>query len=158
MLLLDEGLPFPAVEAALAAPAGDVPALAARARAFAALAGRDFFEDAVTAYNRCAAIARGAAGAGSADPALFKEDAERGLAAAYEAARGPLLEALAHLELESAVKEAAGLRPAVDRYFTDVLVMDPDEAVRANRLAQLMSVTLLIGQIGEFSRLPSAQA
>ncbi len=58
VLLLDEGLPFSTVEAALAAPAGDVPALAARARTFAALAGRDFFEDAVTAYNRCARAGR----------------------------------------------------------------------------------------------------
>jgi len=160
VLLLEEGLPFPSVEAALAAPAGDVPALAARARAFAALAGRGFFEDAVTAFNRCAALAATdeAAGSRSVDPALFADDAERELAAAYEAARGPLLEALAHLELESAVKEAAGLRPAVDRYFEAVLVMDPDAAVRANRLAQLAAVTGLIGQIGEFSRLPLAQA
>jgi glycyl-tRNA synthetase beta chain len=159
VLLLDEGQPFPSVEAALAAPAGDLPALAARARAFAAMAGRDFFEDAVTAYNRCAALAAKDAEAGSrnVDPALFSYDAERGLAAAVEAARGPLLEALSHLELESAVKEAAGLRPAVDRYFEDVLVMDPDEAVRANRLAQLAAVTALIGRIGEFSRLPLAQ-
>ena len=160
VLLLDQGVPFASVEAALAATAGDVPALAARARAFAALAGRDFFDDAVTAYNRCSAIARGAvaeAKPAAVNPALFTEDAERELAAAYEAARGPLLEALSHLELESAVKEAAGLRPAVDRYFDDVLVMDKDEAVRANRLAQLAAVTALIGQIGEFSRLPSAQ-
>ena len=73
VLLLDEGLPFPSVEAALAAPAADVPALAARARTFAALAGRDFFEDAVTAYNRCAALAAKDAAAGSraVDPALF---------------------------------------------------------------------------------------
>jgi glycyl-tRNA synthetase beta chain len=159
VLLLDEGQPFPSVEAALAAPAGDLPALAARARAFAAMAGRDFFEDAVTAYNRCAALAAKDAEAGSrnVDPALFSYDADRGLAAAVEAARGPLLEALSHLEIESAVKEAAGLRPAVDRYFEDVLVMDPDEAVRANRLAQLAAVTALIGRIGEFSRLPLAQ-
>ena len=160
VLLLEEGLPFPSVEAALAAPAADVPALAARARAFAALAGRDFFEDAVTAFNRCAALAAKdeAAGSRAVDPALFADDAERELATACEAAREPLLEALAHLELESAVKEAAGLRPAVDRYFEAVLVMDPDAAVRANRLAQLAAVTGLIGQIGEFSRLPLAQA
>ena len=134
--------------------------MAARARAFAALAGRDFFEDAVTAYNRCAALAAKAdpAGVRAVDPALFAADAERELAAACEAARGPLLEALAHLELESALKEAAGLRPAVDRYFDDVLVMDEDAAVRANRLAQLAAVTALIGQIGEFSRLPLSQA
>ena len=57
VLLLDEGLPFPSVEAAMGAPAGDLPALAARARTFAAMAGREKFEDAVTAYNRCAALA-----------------------------------------------------------------------------------------------------
>ena len=57
-------------------------------------------------------------------------------------------------ELESALKLAAGLRPAVDRYFEDVLVMDKDERVRANRLAQLAAVAALVRQLGEFSRLP----
>ena len=71
---------------------------------------------------------------------------------------GRCLDSLDNLELESAVGFAAGLRPAVDRYFEAVLVMDPDEAVRANRLAQLAAVTGLIGRIGEFSRLPLAQA
>jgi glycyl-tRNA synthetase beta chain len=58
----------------------------------------------------------------------------------------------------SAVKVAAGLRPAVDRYFEDVLVMDEDDALRANRLAQLAAVAALVRQIGEFSRLPVSQA
>ena len=160
VLLLDEGLPFPSVEAAMAAPASDLPALAARARVFAALAGREVFEDAVIAYNRCSALAAKdpSAGARSVDPALFTDDAERDLYAACEAARGPLLDALEHLELESAVAAAAGLRPAVDAYFDAVLVMDPDDGVRANRLAQLAAVTGLIGRIGEFSRLPLTQA
>jgi glycyl-tRNA synthetase beta chain len=144
----------------MGAPAGDLPSLAARARTFTAMAGRELFEDAVIAYNRCAALAAKDPGAGSraVDPALFTDDAERELAAAYEAARGPLLDSLDNLELESALGFAAGLRPAVDRYFEAVLVMDPDEAVRANRLAQLAAVTGLIGRIGEFSRLPLAQA
>jgi glycyl-tRNA synthetase beta chain len=160
VLLLDEDLPFPSVEAAMGAPAGDLPALAARARTFAAMAGWERFEDVVTAYNRCSALAAKDPDAGSraVDPALFADDAERELAAAFEAARGPLLDALGNLELESAVDTAAGLRPAVDHYFDAVLVMDPDEAVRANRLAQLAAVTGLIGRIGEFSRLPLAQA
>ncbi len=160
VLLLDEGLPFPSVEAAMAAPAADLPALAARARVFAAMAGRDVFEDAVTAYNRCSALAAKdpAAGLRPVDPALFTDDAERVLFAACEAARAPLLDALQHLDLESAVAAAAGLRPAVDDYFDAVLVMDKDDAVRANRLAQLAAVTGLIGRIGEFSRLPLTQA
>jgi glycyl-tRNA synthetase beta chain len=160
VLLLDEGLSFPSVEAAMAAPAADLPALAARARVFAAMAGRDVFEDAVTAYNRCSALAAKdpAAGLRPVDPTLFTDDAERELFAAFEAARGPLLDALQHLELESAVAAAAGLRPAVDAYFDAVLVMDKEDAVRANRLAQLAAVTGLIGRIGEFSRLPLTQA
>ncbi len=114
----------------------------------------------MTAYNRCAALAAKDPEAGTrpVDPALFADDAERELAAAFAAARGPLLDALDHLELESAVVAAAALRPAVDRYFDAVLVMDKDQAVRANRLAQLAAVTGLIGRIGEFSRLPPAQA
>jgi glycyl-tRNA synthetase beta chain len=160
VLLLDEDLPFPSVEAAMGAPAGDLPSLAVRARAFAAMAGREAFEDAVTAFNRCAALAAKdpEAGARAVDPALFSDAAERELAAAYDAARAPLLDSLDNLELESAVGFAAGLRPAVDRYFDAVLVMDPDDAVRANRLAQLAAVTGLIGRIGEFSRLPLTQA
>ena len=134
-------------------------ALAARARAFTALAGRDFFEDAVTAYDRCAALsAKDVAAAHRAvDASLFAEAAERELAAACDAVRGPLLEALAHLELESALKEAAGRRPAVDKYFVEVRVMDDDPAGRGNRLAQLAAGTSLIGRIGEFSRLPATQ-
>jgi glycyl-tRNA synthetase beta chain len=160
VLLLDEGLPFSSVEAAMGAPAGDLPSLGARARAFTAMAGRELFEDAVIAYNRCAALSAKdpEAGARAVDPALFSDDAERELAAACDAARGPLLDALGNLELETAIREAAGRRRAVDRYFAAVLVMDPDDAVRANRLAQLAAVTGLIGRIGEFSRLPLTQA
>ncbi len=160
VLLLDEGLPFPSVEAAMGAMAVDLPSLAARARTFAAMAGRELFEDAVVAYNRCAALAAKDPDAESraVDPTLFTDDAERELAAAFAAARGPLLDSIGNLELESAVGFAAGMRPAVDRYFEAVLVMDPDEALRANRLAQLAAVTGLIRRIGEFSRLPLAQA
>ena len=81
VLLLDEGLPFPAVEAAMAAPAADLPSLASRARVFAAMAGREVFESAVIAYNRCSALAAKdpAAGARAVDPALFSDDAEREL-------------------------------------------------------------------------------
>jgi glycyl-tRNA synthetase beta chain len=159
VVLLEEGLSFPSVEAALAAPTADMPALAARARAIAASAGLPVFDDAVTAFNRCATLAAKDAGARTraVDPALFRDDAESGLAAAYEAARAPLLEALACLDLETAIAVAAGLRPAVDRYFDAVLVMDDDAAVRGNRLAQLAAVAGLVGQIGELSRLPAVQ-
>jgi glycyl-tRNA synthetase beta chain len=156
VLLLDEGLPFPMVEAALASSAADVPARAARARSFAALDGRDFFDDVVTVYSRCASLAEKASGEAPppVDQTLFSEPAEGGLHEALAAAAGPVADALAHLEISSALVAAAKLRPAVDRYFDDVLVMDPDPAVRANRLAQLRAVVGLLRRLGDFGRLP----
>ncbi len=44
-----------------------------------------------------------------------------------------------------ALQEIAKLRPAVDRFFDDVMVMAEDEQIRKNRL------TLLSGLLSEFS-------
>ena len=41
----------------------------------------------------------------------------------------------------------AGLRPAVDRYFADVLVMDGDEPVRVNRLRQLAAIAATVRSV-----------
>jgi glycyl-tRNA synthetase beta chain len=158
-LLLDEGLPFAVVEAALGATVDDLPALAARARGFAALGGSRSLEDAAVAYDRCASLAGKAAGsAGGAppapDPALFRDEAERVLATALAEAAPAVESALARLDVEGALAAAASLRPAVDRYFDDVLVMDPDQTIRDNRLALLAAVTGLLGRIGALDRLP----
>ena len=46
------------------------------------------------------------------------------------------------------------LRPVVDRYFDDVLVMAEDEAVRANRLRQLAAVRDTVRQFVHLERIP----
>jgi glycyl-tRNA synthetase beta chain len=78
-------------------------------------------------------------------PELFSEGAERGLhQVATEAAR----QAREHKgagRYRDALQVIAELRPAVDRFFDDVLVMTEDEATRKNRL------TLLAELLGEFS-------
>ncbi len=53
---------------------------------------------------------------------------------------------------EEALRRLSTLADPVDRFFTDVLVMDPDEAIRANRLALLASVVTLIRPIADLSR------
>jgi glycyl-tRNA synthetase beta chain len=152
--LLDSGLAFDSVEAALGSTAPDVPGLAARARAIDALRGRPFFIDVVTAYNRCAALAAKATRASGAVRAeLFVTPAEQGLLDACRAVEGPVALELANGEIESAIKAAAALRAPVDTYFDDVLVMDADPDVRENRLSQLAAVRDLLLGIGEFGRL-----
>jgi glycyl-tRNA synthetase beta chain len=153
-LLLDGGLRYDSVEAALAAAAPDVPGLAARARAIDALRGREILVDVVTAYNRCAALAAKAGQTeGAVRTELFAAPAEQALYDAYEAVKAPVVQELANGEIESAIKAAAALRAPVDDYFDDVLVMDSDLKVRGNRLSQLVAIRDLLLGIGELDRI-----
>ena len=54
----------------------------------------------------------------------------------------------------AAFAKLAGLRPAVDTFFDEVMVMDPDPALRANRLALLGTLRELFTGIADLSRLP----
>ena len=47
----------------------------------------------------------------------------------------------------------AELRPVVDRFFDEVMVMDPDAAQRDNRLALLRALQELFAPLADFSRL-----
>jgi glycyl-tRNA synthetase beta chain len=42
----------------------------------------------------------------------------------------------------------------VDDFFDRIMVMDDDPAVRANRLALLRNVQVLLGGVADLSRLP----
>ena len=59
----------------------------------------------------------------------------------------------------SAVLEAlAGLRVPIDEFFDKVLVMDNDEALRANRLRLLNRFVAVFGVFADFSRLAGRSA
>jgi len=51
--------------------------------------------------------------------------------------------------------ELAGLRPAVDQFFDEVMVMVEDESVKNNRLALLKQLFLCFRQVADFSRIQS---
>ncbi|MGA9366916.1 MAG: DALR anticodon-binding domain-containing protein, partial [Steroidobacteraceae bacterium] len=48
----------------------------------------------------------------------------------------------------------AQLRPAVDAFFDQVMVMDEDPKLRANRLALLSQMRDLFAGVADLSRLP----
>ena len=54
----------------------------------------------------------------------------------------------------AALTTLAGLRPAIDAFFNDVMVNDPDPALRANRLALVGRVRELFSGVADLSRLP----
>jgi glycyl-tRNA synthetase beta chain len=57
-------------------------------------------------------------------------------------------------EVRLALESGATLAPLMERFFEEVLVMDEDEAVRANRLRLLLDVRDALGRLGDFSQIP----
>jgi glycyl-tRNA synthetase beta chain len=98
-------------------------------------------------YTRAARIVGDREDPASVDDSLLREETERALASA-------LGEFAPSGNLEADFAAAAQLAPVVERFFEDVLVMDPDEAVRANRLRLLRDLRDKVGTLGDFSQIP----
>jgi glycyl-tRNA synthetase beta chain len=90
---------------------------------------------------------------GAVDPAVFTSAEESTLFQAYSEIRGKALLLIEKEDYEAALVELARLRKPVDAFFESVLVMDPDEKVRANRLSMLSEISRLIYRIADFSKI-----
>jgi len=88
------------------------------------------------------------------DSAKLQLDAERALFAALQGVSHSVPGHIATGDYTAAFSELARLRPAVDAFFDQVMVMDPDAALRANRLALLNALRQLFVGIADLSRLP----
>jgi glycyl-tRNA synthetase beta chain len=112
----------------------------------------------LTAANRRIAniLRKSAAGGALAalDPSLLREPAEVRLAAALAARSDTIRQAIGARDYAGALGELARLRPEVDAFFDGVMVMDPDAALRANRLALLGELRDRFTGIADLSRLP----
>ena len=111
------------------------------------------FENLAIAYARAAHLADATLGC-ELDDALMG-DAERTLARAVEAARGDIASSLEDKDLAAVIAALAALREPIDAFFADVMVMDEDEALRANRLRllnNLVEVFSGVANIGELAR------
>jgi len=87
-------------------------------------------------------------------PQLAKMPAEQAMLKALEQSRERLGVALEEGEdYPAAYAALADLRPAVDTFFDDVMVMDPDPGQRDNRLALLRALHELFAPLADFARL-----
>jgi glycyl-tRNA synthetase beta chain len=85
---------------------------------------------------------------------LLRMPAEVKLYDAMHALREPVSGATARREYTAALGQLAQLRPAVDAFFDEVMVMDEDAQLRNNRLALLAQLRGMFGGIADLSRLP----
>jgi len=159
VLFKEKGQPD-SIQAALHTGARDLVALDKRLTALQTIRekSRAQFEATAAAFKRIGNILAQARQKGIA-PIGFQQKlcampAEKALAAALEQSRDRVSTALAEKEDYLAAYAAlAELRPVADRFFDEVMVMDPDAAQRDNRLALLRSLHELFAPLADFSRL-----
>jgi len=150
-LLTDRGLPAEVVSSALSAGSADVVDAALRAEALATLQREPDFGELCIAFRRVVGIVpKGFDRA--VDPARLAERAERALYAQAVELKETVDRLVAARDYQGALREIAELKPVVDMFFEEVLVIGPDEAVTANRFALLKTVGSLFAQIADFTK------
>lgn len=133
------GYAYDEIEAGLAAGGANLPDLRSRVDAVHRVREEPGFLTVVLAAKRIVNILKDAADA-PLDEQLFTEGAERDLHAAFQGLRSEVEEAAAAGDYERCLRRVADLAPVLDRFFVEVLVMDPDPGVRRNRLALLQAI------------------
>jgi glycyl-tRNA synthetase beta chain len=146
------GYAYDVVNAVLSTGLTTVPDAVARAQALIAVRGSDDMVAVSTAFKRIKNILRQAGEfEGTVAAQALTEPAEKHLHA--ETVRvAPQVEALrAQQQYQEALECIATLRPAIDGFFDQVMVMAPEPDLRRNRLALISSVLSDFSRIADFS-------
>jgi glycyl-tRNA synthetase beta chain len=155
LLVSQDGLGADAVEAALAVGGDDLVEAVARAKAVALFVARPDFESLATAFKRVVNIIKEPETA-PVDVSLMQHDTERSLYQALEDLEGQVATAVRRSDYDAALSAMANLKGPIDAFFESVLVMDPQENVRRNRLALLTRIRDLFAQVADFKKIQTA--
>ncbi|MEO0086095.1 MAG: glycine--tRNA ligase subunit beta, partial [candidate division WOR-3 bacterium] len=150
-LLTEKGVRYD-IAAAVLATAWHTPVEAlARTRALAEFRSRPEFEKLIIGQKRVANILKGTTVEGLPEPELLGEKTERELWQQSREAEPELDEAIARADHVRALELLLGLRPTIDKFFNDVLVMAEDLKLRDNRLRLLSYVRSLFRKVADLS-------
>ena len=87
------------------------------------------------------------------DESLFREEAERALYESATKAAEASIDAWDKNDYDAVVAVPATLVPVINKFFEDVMVMDKDEAIKANRLQLVRLAYSVMAIIGDISAL-----
>jgi glycyl-tRNA synthetase beta chain len=141
----------------------DLVRLLARVKALQTFVATEDGVNLIAGYKRAANIVRieakkdadaGTSPAATADSASYApEPAEAALIAALDTAEPAAATAVAAEDFEGAMQALARLRPAVDAFFADVTVNDPDPIKRLCRLGLLDRIRVAVHNVADFSKI-----
>lgn len=157
--LRDQGTAPDISEAAFAVGDDDLVRLTARVSALSAFLKTDDGANLVAGFKRGANILKAEEKKGplpegvAVDTARLSLPAEQALHQALFAAAATVDARLGQEDFDGAMAALASLRGPVDAFFEQVLVNDPDPAVRTNRLALLLAFRDTTRQVADFGKL-----
>ena len=143
------------VDSVLAAGFDDVVDARCRLEALASVKTRPDFVPLAVAFKRVANILEkaGDGRAAAVDRSLLREGAEAALLDEVERVEGEVAGHRRTRDYASVLRAVASLKPAIDRFFDEVLVMADEPAVRANRLGIMKRVSDLFADVADFRKI-----
>jgi glycyl-tRNA synthetase beta chain len=152
------GFKYDVIAAVLSAGGDDIVDTVARAQAVAKVRPSADFESISIAFKRMKNILRQAQEAGkpaatTLDATVLREPAEKELAAQVPEIANSVEALRGQNNYEAALLEISTLRPAVDKFFDEVMVMVEDEQLRSHRLALLQTLVREFSTIADFSEI-----
>jgi len=152
-----EGFSYDEVNAVFRAGADDLVDARRRLDALRAIRKSKNFEPLTVSFKRIRNILEKAAVPAREAPQvsteLFENDAERSLHSAMHSAAPRVNEHKRAGHFKEALEVIAAMRPEVDKFFEQVMVMAENEAVRKNRLALLAELLREFTTIADFSEI-----
>jgi len=152
-----EGFSYDEVNAVFRAGSDDLVDARRRLDALRAIRKSKNFEPLAVSFKRIRKILEKAAiptgEAQPVSPELFENDAERALHSVMHAAVPRVNEHKRAGRFREALEAIAALRPEIDRFFEQVMVMAENEEVRKNRLALLAELLREFTTIADFSEM-----
>ncbi|MBX7096738.1 MAG: glycine--tRNA ligase subunit beta [Myxococcaceae bacterium] len=142
------------VEAVLTAGFDDLVAAHQRLTAISARVKQPEFEPLAATIKRVGNIVAKQAkdvARGAVDPSKLNDAAEKALAQAVAGAQGEVQGLLGKGAYAQALDRLTQLKPQVDAFFDQVMVMAEDKALRENRVRLLMQVSGLFETLADFS-------
>lgn len=107
----------------------------------------------ITTDKRIANLLQSVKSHPAVDPACFADPAELELWKQVQDLERRVSDTIARRDYRTALEDLADLRDPVDRFFTDVLVMADDAALRNNRLALLGALRRALSAVADLSQL-----
>lgn len=116
------------------------------------------FDSLITAFKRINNILKQAKEkkidlSGKIDTKKLKETAEKELYKKYKEVNQEVHNNVHNNDFTAVLKILTSLRQTVDRFFDEVLVMDPDQNIMKNRLLLLRHIIILFAPVGDISKL-----